>query len=303
VSSSCAPLAAISLRLWALALGAALVLPGSSTADGSTLQLQGRARPSGIDCHMHVHPDGEAFPYDAARVRSALEGAGLAGACILSQGYQRPSGCEPPDCPSQQDWTRARNDWTLAQAKQDPALLPFCGVPIQTPWSVEEVRRCAAAGARGLKLHPVSEKLSIRDAAVFQALGAITEVAGAGRLPVLIHVGFQDRAEVDALFRLAASQPRTLFIAAHELGQNFEALLKAPPNVHAEISGLVLAPKAAWPAFLAMWRAFGVQRVLLGSDWPLLHPSEYVAALRSLPLTDEERAMIMTDNARRLFSR
>ena len=47
--------------------------------------------------------------------------------------------------------------------------------------------------------------------------------------------------------------------------------------------------------------ALGMNRILLGSDWPLLHPSEHVAALRAFPLSPEERDLIIAGNALRLF--
>jgi len=79
------------------------------------------------------------------------------------------------------------------------------------------------------------------------------------------------------------------------------ALKRAPSNIYIDISGLTLAPRSAAPGFVALWRSIGMRRILLGSDWPLLHPSEYVAALRTFPLTPEERKLIVTDNALRLF--
>lgn len=259
-------------------------------------------RMTGTDCHMHIHPGEEGVPYDGARVLSALEGAGLERACILSQGYQEPSGCQPPGCPSQRAWTEERNDWTLEQAKQSPNLIPFCGVPISAPWSREEAARCASKGARGLKLHPNSEGLSLVDPEVYRNLLGLSQTAAEHGMPILIHIPFKDP-EVDAFFRLAAERPKTTFIAAHQLGPRFKRLVEAPRNVYFDISGLPLAPRTAAAGFVAVWRAAGMDRILLGSDWPLLHPSEHMAALRAFPLTREERRMIITENARRLFPR
>jgi len=248
----------------------------------------------GTDCHMHVHPQGEgdAFDYGATRVLSALEGAGLQRGCILSEGYRKTD---------DRAWTQKADDWTLEQAAKSPDLIPFCGVPIKAPWAPEEVARCAAKGGRGLKLHPVSEGLSLVDATAYAALEKVTDAAIKAKLPILIHISLTDPKEAEALFRLAASRPQATIIAAHELGPNFALLTKAPPNVYVDISGLVLAPRAAAPKFVALWRAVGMRRILLGSDWPMLHPSEYMAALRAFPLTEEERKLVIEGNALRLL--
>ncbi len=44
-----------------------------------------------------------------------------------------------------------------------------------------------------------------------------------------------------------------------------------------------------------------MNRVILGSDWPLLHPSEHRAWLDEYPLTDQEREKLLRTNAERLF--
>lgn len=249
---------------------------------------------------MHVNPHAEGVPQDAGRVLSALEGAGLQRGCILSPGYQKPSGCQSPDCPSQQDWTRKSNDWTLEQARKNRDLIPFCGIPISAAWGKEEVERCAAGGARGLKLHPVAEGLSLKAPQVFTSLQRLAQAAEAAGMPILIHLPFED-ADTETFIRLADEQPKTIFIVAHQLGPKGGLLIKAPSNVYVDISGLVLAPREAAPKFVSMWRGIGMRRILLGSDWPLLHPAEHLATLRTFPLSREEFDLITERNARRLW--
>ena len=45
-----------------------------------------------------------------------------------------------------------------------------------------------------------------------------------------------------------------------------------------------------------MIQAYGTDRVLFGTDFPMLSPREEVEIFRSLPLTDEERRRIGWDN-------
>ena len=240
------------------------------------------------------------LPDDAARVQVALEGAGLARACILSFGYKPPSDCTPPACPSQREATTKANDWTLAQAATSENLLGFCGVPIMARWAGDEIARCGRAGARGLKVHSKSEGISLREAKPAAAFGAVLDASAKARLPVLIHLA-AGAEEVAAFFAIVARHPDATVIAAHFLAQDAALLPKAPKNLYVEVSGLVLAPKSAGAYFVKLWREMGMERVLLGSDWPLLHPSEHIAYLRDYPLTAEERDLIIRANALRLF--
>ena len=50
-----------------------------------------------------------------------------------------------------------------------------------------------------------------------------------------------------------------------------------------------------------MIRRHGAEKVLLGSDFPWHRSEEEIALIRSLPLTEEEKAMILGGNAQRLL--
>ena len=53
--------------------------------------------------------------------------------------------------------------------------------------------------------------------------------------------------------------------------------------------------------FVSLIRAFGPEKVLFGTDYPMWDPVEEVAHFMQLPLTDREREMILWDNAHRLL--
>lgn len=257
-----------------------------------------RAAPvTGVDCHMHVNPEAEEVPLDGKRVLLALDSAGLSHACILSQGYQKPW----QEGVDQYSYTKSRNDWTLAEAKKSDRLIGFCGVPIPKDWAAEEVRRCIISGARGLKLHQTNDGISLLEEANQLALKKILRAVD-DKLVVLIHIKFADKAEIREFFKITQQFPNTKFIAAHTLGQNVAMVAEAPKNVFIEISGLVQAPLDAGIFFIEKWRGMGMDRVLLGSDWPIFHPAEHVYYLNHFPLLENERRAIIRDNAVRLFN-
>lgn len=103
------------------------------------------------------------------------------------------------------------NDHVIAAAAQsDGRLVAFCRVdPRSDP--VAEVRRCVAAGARGIKLHPRAERFGLGE----PSMREIVSAAHDARLPILIHAGRGIPALGAHVLELAADFPRARFILAH----------------------------------------------------------------------------------------
>ena len=117
----------------------------------------------------------------------------------------------------------------------------------------------------------------------------------------MIHFDFDNKQEVEAFVKIATRAPKATFIVAHMMGSSMQKLPTLPKNVLIEVSGLPLAPDNAGPFFVQLWRGFGMERVLFGSDWPLLHPVDHLDWLKRLPLTDAERQLILVDNPARIL--
>jgi uncharacterized protein len=103
------------------------------------------------------------------------------------------------------------NDHVLeAAAGSDGRLVAFCRVdPRADP--VTEIRRCVAAGARGIKLHPRAELFDLDEPAVRE----IIAVAEEEHLPILIHAGRGIPALGAHVLDFAREFPNARFILAH----------------------------------------------------------------------------------------
>jgi hypothetical protein len=103
------------------------------------------------------------------------------------------------------------NDHVIeAAAASDGRLVAFCRInPREDP--VSEIRRCIAAGARGIKLHPRAEQFDLDEPGVRDIVAEAHE----RRLPVLIHAGRGIPALGAHVLELAAEFPRAQFILAH----------------------------------------------------------------------------------------
>jgi predicted TIM-barrel fold metal-dependent hydrolase len=165
-------------------------------------------------------------------------------------------------------------DLTPAVA-QEPRVIPFTGVDYtrdEDPGPGLEAD--VAAGARGLKLHPIIQNVPLTSAATRAAVEAFA-VHG---LPVLFHCGVSgyylgaDRAREQPRYgaipdaaALVRDFPRVRFIAGHaglfEVRQVM-ALLGGLPNVFVDTS---IQSAATVRELIA---TFGPERVLFASDWP-----------------------------------
>src|SRR5215212_7467079 len=89
------------------------------------------------------------------------------------------------DEPDRHPGFRAPNDRTLTYAEQSEGrLIPFVRLDLEEK-PVEEAIRCLDAGARGIKLHPRAQKISLQDA----RLPPVFELAAERKVPILIHGG------------------------------------------------------------------------------------------------------------------
>jgi predicted TIM-barrel fold metal-dependent hydrolase len=290
------------------AIVAALFVLSSPIRADSALELHPTC---GTDMHMHIHaptPDDE-MPFDGARAQLALEGAKLARGVVLSHAYiaRNNPACwvdSSKPCPVDRKWTEATNDWTLSQAAaSNHSLIPFCGIDPHASWAIEEVQRCKRIGMRGLKIHTQAAGLSLQNPLDREMVRKVVEAAGVVHLPVLIHANFPSENESKALLSLVEETPNTIFILGHMMGKYFALLNKFhPKNAYIEGSAYFIALSRSKPAELvATVRAFGVDRVLFGSDWPVFHPSETLARIRNTSFTDDEIDQMVCRNPKMLF--
>ena len=207
---------------------------------------------------------------------------------------------------------REANDYLLESAARFPRrIVPLCSVnPAWGDAALDEIARCAKAGARGIgELHPDSQGFRLDDARLLKPLADLARQLG---LVVLTHVSEPVGHEYPGKGRTAPHQalsfaeafPDVRLICAHwGGGLPFYAMM---PEVGAALRN-VWFDSAASP-FLYQPRVFAVgaqlvgpDKVLFGSDFPLLRPERALRDLRTGGLGEEAERGILGDNAARLF--
>jgi len=167
---------------------------------------------------------------------------------------------------------------------------------------------------KGLKLYPGYEPFYPHD----KRLQVVYELAEEFDVPVMIHTGdtysptgkikYSHPIEVD---EVAVDHPNVKLVICH-LGNPWlvdcmEVVYKNK-NVHADFSGLVLGEfTEAFEDYMSEQIAEVIlyagepSRFLYGSDWPICSMKSYVQFVNQLKLPEEDRRLIMYENARKLF--
>jgi predicted TIM-barrel fold metal-dependent hydrolase len=257
-----------------------------------------------FDSHVHLR-EGETSlrAYEADVASAHLKLAGLGG--MWFGGPNQALQGDPAKM-------RANNDAHIALAARHPEMIPIATVhPYDGRDALDELARLAAHGVKVLKLHPHTQKIDASDPRVL----ALVRKAGELGMVVLFDNANILPGDSERLFNLAVQVPKTKFIFAHIGGMNFRfwnilALARTAEhffmdNIYFDISATVIlaADSPIDDEFVWTLRNVGIDHVLLGSDYPQITLGKTVDALNRLSLTDEEKAKIRVDNARKLFGR
>jgi L-fuconolactonase len=118
---------------------------------------------------------------------------------------------------------------------------------------------------------------------------------------------------LDSLERLAQRHPELTIVIDHAAKPQVDGFdswvrridsIARRPNVHAKLSGLVTETAPVEDAFGVLWQAFGPERLLWGSDWPVLTLAtsygDWLEKARSLVPAEHHEA-IFGANARRVY--
>jgi len=204
------------------------------------------------------------------------------------------------------------NDYILESVARYPQRLTgFCAVqPNSREAAIAEIERCAKGGIRGVgELRPDMQLFDLGDAEV---MAPFIEVMRKHKLILLTHasepVGHEYPGKggitPDILYPLIVNFPDLTIVCAHwGGGLPFYALM---PEVK-EAMRNVFFDTAASPflyspqIYTQVVQLVGADKILFGSDYPLLAQSRLLNEIDSLDLPEETRNMILSGNAQRLL--
>ncbi|WP_031055953.1 amidohydrolase family protein [Streptomyces ochraceiscleroticus] len=201
-----------------------------------------------------------------------------------------------------------------AAAENADVLIPFASLdPHRGKAAVKQARRLVEEyGVRGFKFHPSIQAFFPNDRLAYDLYEVIEETGAIA----LFHTGqtgigagvpggggirlkYSNPLHVDDV---AADFPHLKIILAHpSFPWQDEALAVAThkPGVHIDLSGW--SPKYFPPQLVQYANTLLKDKVLFGSDYPVLTPDRWLADFAKLEIKDAVRPKILKDNAARLL--
>ena len=208
------------------------------------------------------------------------------------------------------------NDYVADVArKYSDQFIGFASVdPHKGEAAVRELERAIKElGLRGLKLHPTTQAFFPNEQRFYPLWEAC---AGLG-IPVLFHsgqtgVGAREPGgggyklkycqPIPYIDDVAADFPALKIIMAHPAVPWQEEQLSVAvhkQNVYIDLSGW--SPKYFRPVLQQYMKSILKEKMLFGSDYPVLMPERWLKDFETLEVDDEVRQLILIDNARKLL--
>ena len=275
-----------------------------------------------IDAHCHIMPPNfprqhaelsqrdaayaELFPTPNPRMATAedLVGAmtktGVDRSVVMGIGW------------TDRELAREVNDYVIdAVTRHAPQLVGFCSVnPLWGEDASAEVERCAAAGLKGVgELHPDPQAFDLTDA---NLMSPLMDTARKWGLPVVVHTSEpaghrypgKGRTTPDKVYRLLENFPDNTIVCAHwGGGLPFYALMPEVPEAFKNVyfdtaaSPFLYRPEV----FATVARLVGPEKILFGTDYPLIAQSRLLKQVEESGLDSFSQAAILGGNAARLF--
>ncbi len=281
-------------------------------------------RPMILDAHTHIFPEEvcrrredffaadsafrllyaspQASLVDPPTMLAYLEEAGIEAAIICGFPWRQEKLC------------RRHNEVILEAARRWPQkLIGFCAVHPLEPGAPREIERCLAAGAQGVGELAWYDDDPGEDLAA--CLAPIAELCQHYRVPLLLHTNDplgapypgKARIHLPSLYNLLKTFPPVNWILAHwGGGLPFYGLLKkeVPDTFHRVYFDTAASPYLYRPAIYRLGAEMvGPDKILFGSDYPLLPLSRYLQELEAANLPPEWQEMILGQNLAQLLDR
>lgn len=258
-----------------------------------------------IDFHTHIYPQKVAEKATASICNFyGLEGGGMCGTADqlivrgdmagISEFVVLPVAIKP-------DHVRSINHFISEQVAENNRFYGFGTVHAEMDNICEEIEYINSKGLLGIKMHPDTQLFNIDDERLFPMYKMIE-----GKFPVIFHTGDPryDYSHPARVRRVLDKFPKLEVIAAHFGGYSMQETaykyLK-DTNCYMDISSSLMFMQEGEAEHYI--KAYGPERMLYGTDYPLWDPIVEVKRFLELGLTDDEREKIAYKNALRILEK
>ena len=206
------------------------------------------------------------------------------------------------------------NDYILESVNKFPdRLIGLCCVDMYSKGAAKEVERCLEAGLSGVG--ELAFYQSGIEPKALKMLEPVMKLCRQKEVPVMIHtnepVGHPYPGKTPntlaQIYELAKTFPENKIILAHWGGGIFfYTLLKKEvketlKNIYYDTaaSPFLYSPEI----YQAAKTMAGIEKILMGTDYPLIKPARYYKEMETAGLSDDEKKMICGENAAQLFTK
>lgn len=162
-----------------------------------------------------------------------------------------------------------------------------------------ELDRAYEMGLKGVKIHPDFQHFHIDDDKAMKIYEHIE-----GKMPLLVHTGDYryEWSKPERMARVLDAFPKLQVIGAHFGGwSEWDKVEEAYAGREIWVDTSSALYELSTETAMKLIRFFGVDHVLFGTDYPMWSAVEELEMLSKLPLTDEEREMILHGNIEKLL--
>jgi predicted TIM-barrel fold metal-dependent hydrolase len=251
-------------------------------------------------CFAALYSDDKAKLVTAEELIASMDQAGIDRSVVLNIGWASPELCR---------WS---NDYIMESIKRYPQrLIGFGSIQPRDSEAVAELERCSQGGMRGIgEMRSDIQGFDLGDRST---MGPIAEVAQRHRLIILTHASepvghsYPGKGTItpEVLYQFIANFPDLRIVLAHwGGGLPFYALMpevaEALRNVHFDTAASPLLYYD--PVCQHVAQLVGADKILFGSDYPLLAQERAIKWITSLDLPQEVKNKILGGNAEELLA-
>ena len=195
------------------------------------------------------------------------------------------------------------NEFIAESVNQNPDLFTGFGTLHPDSESIQEdLDYLIELGLKGVKLHPDFQQFAMNDERAYRIGEAVNEAD----IPMLIHCGdFRyNYSNPEQIKPFLDKFPDMTIIGAHFAGwsvwEDATQKLAGTPNLYVDLSSSLyeLSPQKA----VELIHAYGADKVLWGSDYPMWESVSEMEYFNKLDLTEKERSLILYENAAKLLN-
>lgn len=256
-----------------------------------------------VDFHAHIYPDNiaqKAVKSIGQFYTIEMETDGTVSALLAQCRKASVTHCVVQSVATNAAQVTKINDFIARQCALHSELIGFGTMHVDFENPEEELRRMREMGLVGVKIHPDTQQFNLDDPKMMKIYEMIS-----GKMPVLIHCGDYryDYSHPRRLQNVIDTFPNLTVIGAHFGGWSIwdlamEYLLDRRCYLDCSSSLMFLGKVRSGEII----KAYGADRILFGTDFPMWTQSEELERFSLLDLDDRQREKILSGNAKKILN-